>query len=137
MLKRVESFLRTITQCMPAAARQPRKPKTGMEHIYQFTLDGRLELFKVPKVGVQAVFLALYCYDPDSASVDQLVESTGLVKSSLAAFLAQKPYNGYVQKVGESLFRLNHKGKVWVVYEILPSLGIEAPVLQNEVTDED
>ena len=71
------------------------------------------------------------------ASVDELVECTNLVKNSVSGFLAQSPYNGYVRKVGESLFRLNHKGKRWVITEILPDLGVEAPTFENELSEEE
>lgn len=93
-----------------------------MEHIYQFTIDGKLELIRVPKLGVHTTFLALYCYDPIPVTTEQLVESTNLVKKTITGYLAKEKYKKYVIKVAESLFRLSHEGKFWVISEILPSI---------------
>ena len=137
-LQTAMKLLETITSSIPKAKTpELRKPKLGMEHIYQFTPDGQLELYVVPEKGVHAIFLALYCLDPYPASVEQLIRSTGLTRSTVTGFLAQEPYNQYARKLAVSTFGLSFKGKRWVVSTILPSMGVKMLTSDTNSTDED
>jgi len=100
-------------------AREPRKTKPGLEGVYTFTPEGRVELLKTPPSAPMTIGLLLYAYDPDPVSSDEIVSSSGV---KTADYIYQIAYKKYFDKTTDGRLVLSHQGRLWVETEVTAKL---------------
>lgn len=100
--------------------REPRSVKPLIAGVCAFTPDGGLEFLKPPSEKLEAIGILLYAYDPDP--VDTRTVRKVVAEKNPAGYLGHKQYKQYFEKVEHGVYRLSHKGKLWVTNEIIPKL---------------
>jgi hypothetical protein len=113
----IELITRESAEILPP---KQRLPKPGLEHVYRFTPDGKLELLHYPKKNVKIVLIALYAYHPDSVSVKTIESVTG-INNVASRVLNQTLNKQYFRKVNEA-YGLSSDGLTYLNNDILPSL---------------
>lgn len=102
-----------------AILKEPRPPKPGMENVYRFTPEGKVELLKTAPSAPMAMGLLLYAYDPEPVSSDEILSAAGV---KAADYVYQAAYKKYFDKTIDGRFVLIHPGRQWVETEIIPKL---------------
>jgi len=98
---------------------EQRQPKPGFEDIYRFTIDGYVELLKIPTEKVDTIGVVLFAFEPSPATVEQISRSSGVTNASV--YLGQPRYQKYFSRT-EDGYLLTHDGKSWVFNEVIPRL---------------
>lgn len=111
-----------LSKAGTVAPSEPRKPKPGCEQIYRFGPDGQLELLRRPQKKVALVALALYAYDPQPLTAEQIEAFTGLsdVAKNVLNAGANKKY--FVFR-GNGGYGLSQFGFQWVTSRVVPTLA--------------
>lgn len=99
---------------------QPRQIKPLLTEICAFTPDGGLEFLKPPKEKLEAIAILLYAFDPEPVEVAHVKRLAGV--NNPVGYLGHKKYEPYFEKVSRGLYRLSHKGKLWVTNDVIPKL---------------
>jgi hypothetical protein len=103
--------------------KEPRLPKPGMEGIYRFTPEGKVELLRTAPSAPMAMGLLLYTYDPEPVSSEDILSSAGV---KAADYVHQAAYKKYFDKTSDDKHVLTHPGRQWVESDIIPKLADKA-----------
>jgi hypothetical protein len=98
--------------------KEPRQAKPGLESLYRFTPEGRVELLKTPSSGPMTIGLLLYASDPEPMSSDEML-SRGI---KVGNYVSQTEYRKYFDKAPDNRHVLTQSGRQWVETEIIPKL---------------
>lgn len=109
--------------------KEPRKPKPGLEGLYRFTPEGKVELLKTPSSVSMTIGFLLYAYDPEPVSSEEIL-SRGI---KVGSFVSQTAYKKYFDKTADDRNVLTHLGRIWVETEIIPKL---IPQAGNQKTEQ-
>jgi hypothetical protein len=99
-------------------AKEPRLPKPGLESLYRFTPDGKVELLKTPSSAPMTIGVLLYASDPESMSFEEFL-FRGITAGNYAW---QTNYKKYFFKTPDSKLVLTQQGRQWVETDIIPQL---------------
>jgi len=102
-------------------AAELRKPRPGLENVYEFDSNGRPRLLKKPTKKLALTAMALYASDPEPMSASDLGIVTGIVdvvKSVVGQTLNKK----YFVARGDGKYGLSPIGFQWVVDRVVPVL---------------
>lgn len=103
--------------------KEPRQAKPGLEGVYRFTPEGKVELFRRPQSAPMTIGLLLYAYDPEPVTSDVIFSSTGIVAGN---FVSQTGYKKYFDRTKDDRLLLTHPGRIWVETEVVPKLTPKA-----------
>ena len=98
-----------------------RKPKPGLETIYDYDANGRLRLLKKPTSGVALAALALYLNDPEQMTAADLESVTGIVDVS-SSVIRQTNNKKYFMDKKDGRFGISPDGFQWVANKVIPGL---------------
>jgi len=99
--------------------KEPRQAKPGLEHLYRFTPEGKVELLRTPSSAPMTIGLLLYAYDPEPVSSDEIFSSTGIIAGN---FVSQITYKKYFDRTTDDRLVLTHPGRLWVETEVVTKL---------------
>src|SRR5690606_4206173 len=88
---------------------QPRSPKPGYENYYRFTLNGEIELIKVPEKQNEAVALLLFAFNPEPVTAVDIEKATGIAEVARRV-LSQAAYKDLFQKTNDNRYCLTFVG---------------------------
>lgn len=131
ILKQAELVQEAVRALLP---REPRTPKPGLAHIYQFTPSGTIELFHFPSTALATCILALYAYHPDMVSVGELEQATG-ISPIVSKVLGQTRNKKYFRKHGD-MYGLSEAGLGYYKANVAPSLP-SVPSNESEEAQDD
>lgn len=97
----------------------PRRPKPGFEDIYRFTEEGFVELLVSTGGNINSIGLALFAYEPNPATTQQVSRSSGV--NDVAVYMRQPTYKKYFTKISDK-YLLSPEGKLWIIEEVIPEL---------------
>jgi len=103
--------------------KEPRQAKPGLEGVYRFTSEGKIELFRSLQSAPMMIGLLLYAYDPEPVTSDVIFSSTGIVAYN---FVSQTAYKKYFDRTKDKRLLLTHLGRIWVETEVVPKLTSKA-----------
>ena len=95
-----------------------RQPKPGLESVYRFTPDGKVELLKTPSSTPMTIGLLLYAYDPDAVASEEML-SRGIKAGD---YVSQTAYKKYFDRTPDDELVLSQTGRTWVETEVVPKL---------------
>ena len=98
--------------------KEPRKPKPGLEGLYRFTPDGKVELLKTPSSAPMTIGLLLYASDPEPMSSEEFL-FRGITAGN---YVSQTDYKKYFDKTPDDRHVLTQAGRQWVESEIISKL---------------
>ncbi len=98
--------------------KEPRKPKPGLEGLYRFTPDGKVELLKTPSSAPLTIGLLLYASDPEPMSSEEFL-FRGIKAGD---YVSQTAYKKYFDKTPDNRHVLTQPGREWVETEIISKL---------------
>lgn len=98
----------------------PRQIKPVLSEICDFTPGGTLEFIQIPKDKVGVIGLTLFAFDPDPLDPPTVAKIASVKNPT--AYLLNKAYKQYFEKVDRGLYRLTHNGRLWVTEEVIPEL---------------
>jgi hypothetical protein len=98
--------------------RELRQPKPGLESLYRFTPDGKVELLKTPSSTPMTIGLLLYAYDPDAVTSEEML-TRGIKPGD---YVSQTLYKKYFDKTPNDKHVLSQTGRIWVENEVVPKL---------------
>ena len=101
---------------------EPRLPKPGYENAYRFLPNGRVELIYFPPIELRLAILALFAYHPESVTVMELENVTGII--DISKILGQTNNKKYFRRSNES-YGLTLEGVQLVAEKIKPLLNFE------------
>jgi hypothetical protein len=99
-------------------AKEPRQPKPGLESLYRFTPEGKVELLKTPPSAPLTIGLLLYASDPDPMSSDEIL-SRGI---KVGNYVSQTQYKQYFDKTTDGKNVLTHPGRIWIEKEVIAKM---------------
>jgi hypothetical protein len=109
--------------------KEPRKPKPGLEGLYRFTPEGKVELLKTASSAPMTIGLLLYASDPEPMSSEELL-FRGIKAGN---YVSQTDYRKYFDKTPDDRHVLTQPGRQWVESEIIPKL---IPQAGNQKTEQ-
>ena len=98
--------------------REPRQPKPGLESLYRFTPDGKVELLKTPSSAPLTIGLLLYASDPEPMSSEEIL-SRGI---KVGNYVSQTKYKQYFDKTTDGKHVLTHPGRIWIEEEVVAKM---------------
>jgi len=111
--------------------KEPRQPKPGLECVYRFTPEGKVELLRTPPSAPMTIGLLLYAYDPEPVSSDEIFSSTGITAGN---FVSQTSYKKYFDRTTDARLVLTHLGRLWVETEVVTKLPPKTATEKNETS---
>jgi hypothetical protein len=118
-LPQLNEAIQTLEAEGALVARRSREPKPGYEDIYRFTEDGIVELPVSSGQNIDQIGLALFGYDPNLASPQQVFLSSGVKDPTV--YMRQPTYKKYFTRTSEG-YTLSPEGKRWITEEIIPKI---------------
>ena len=110
-----------------------RSPKPGFEDIYRFTEEGIAELLVSTGENIDSIGLALFAYDPNSATTQQISRTSGV--KDVTVYIGQPKYKKYFTKTSNG-YLLSPEGKSWIVEEVIPELRKKKTEVQHQQAKE-
>jgi hypothetical protein len=103
----------------PITRKEPRQAKTGLEGVYRFTPEGKVELLKTPPSAPMTIGLLLYAYDPEPVSSEEML-SRGIKAGD---YVSQTGYKKYFDRTPDNRLVLTHPGRLWIETEVIGKLA--------------
>jgi hypothetical protein len=98
--------------------KEPRQPKPGLESLYRFTPEGKVELLKTPSSAPLTIGLLLYASDPEPMSSEEIL-ARGI---TVGDYVSQTAYKKYFDKTTDGRHVLTHPGRIWIEKEVISKM---------------